>query len=169
MIDTFFWSPPSVTGGKTHVRDAVDLKRVMTYVVIAAIPCVLMAWFNTGFQANTALASVGAGDNWRYDVLSMLGVATGNADLWYANMLLGALYFLPIYIVTLVAGGIWEVLFASVRGHDVNEGFLVSSMLYTLTMPPDAPLWMVALGISFGVVLGKEVFGGTGKISLTLH
>jgi Na+-transporting NADH:ubiquinone oxidoreductase subunit B len=122
-----------------------------------------MAWFNTGFQANTALATVGGGDNWRYDVLSMLGVATGNADLWYANILLGALYFLPIYIVTLVAGGIWEVLFASVRGHDVNEGFLVSSMLYTLTMPPDAPLWMVALGISFGVVLGKEVFGGTGK------
>jgi Na+-transporting NADH:ubiquinone oxidoreductase subunit B len=163
MIDTFFWSPPSVTGGKTHVRDAVDLKRVMTYVVIAAIPCVLMAWFNTGFQANTALATVSGGDNWRYDVLSMLGIATGNADLWYANILLGAMYFLPIYIVTLVAGGIWEVLFASVRGHDVNEGFLVSSMLYTLTMPPDAPLWMVALGISFGVVLGKEVFGGTGK------
>ena len=163
MIDTFFWSPPSVNTGKTHVRDAVDLKRIMTYVVIATIPCVLMAWFNTGFQANTALATVGGGDNWRYDVLSILGVTTGNANLWYANMLLGALYFLPIYVVTLMAGSFWEVLFASVRGHDVNEGFLVSSILYTLTMPPDAPLWMVALGISFGVVLGKEVFGGTGK------
>lgn len=165
MIDTFFWSPPSVNTGKTHVRDAIDLKRTMTYVVLATIPCILMAWYNTGMQANTALGVVSGVENWRYDVLAAIGISTGAeaANQWYANMVLGALYFLPIYIVTLVAGGIWEVLFASVRGHDVNEGFLVSSMLYTLTMPPDAPLWMVALGISFGVVLGKEVFGGTGK------
>ncbi len=164
MIDTFFWSPANTTTGKTHVRDAIDLKRVMTYVVLATIPCILMAWYNTGMQANTALGSISA-ENWRYDLLSLIGIATGAeaVNQWYANMLLGALYFLPIYIITLVAGGLWEVLFASVRGHEVNEGFLVSSMLYTLTMPPDAPLWMVALGISFGVVLGKEVFGGTGK------
>ena len=73
------------------------------------------------------------------------------------------LYFLPMYIVTLAAGGTFEVIFAAVRNHEVNEGFLVSSMLYTLTLPPSTPLWMVALGIIFGVVLGKEVFGGTGK------
>lgn len=167
MIDTFFWSPDSTTKGKTHVRDAVDLKRVMTYVVIATLPCILMAWYNTGFQANTAMAELGLGEvgNWRGIVLSMLGISAGaaGAESLLANVFHGFLYFLPIYLTTLVVGGIWEVLFASVRGHDVNEGFLVTSMLYTLTMPPDAPLWMVALGISFGVVLGKEVFGGTGK------
>jgi Na+-transporting NADH:ubiquinone oxidoreductase subunit B len=72
-------------------------------------------------------------------------------------------YFLPIYTITVLVGGVWEVIFATVRKHEVNEGFLVTSMLYTLTLPPDIPLWMVALGISFGVVVGKEVFGGTGK------
>ena len=75
----------------------------------------------------------------------------------------GFLYFLPLYLVTLAAGGFWEVLFAAVRNHEVNEGFLVTSMLFTLTLPPNIPLWQVALGISFGVVIGKEVFGGTGK------
>jgi Na+-transporting NADH:ubiquinone oxidoreductase subunit B len=80
-----------------------------------------------------------------------------------SNFVHGALFFLPIYIITLAIGGIWEVLFATVRGHEVNEGFLVSSMLYTLILPPDMPLWQVALGISFGIVIGKEVFGGTGK------
>jgi Na+-transporting NADH:ubiquinone oxidoreductase subunit B len=80
-----------------------------------------------------------------------------------SNMVHGSLYFLPIYFITLAIGGIWEVLFATVRGHEINEGFLVSSMLYTLIMPPDMPLWQVALGISFGIVIGKEVFGGTGK------
>jgi Na+-transporting NADH:ubiquinone oxidoreductase subunit B len=75
----------------------------------------------------------------------------------------GLLYFLPVYLVTLAAGGFWEVLFAGVRNHEVNEGFFVTSMLFALTLPPNVPLWQVALGISFGVVIGKEVFGGTGK------
>ena len=167
MLDTFFWQPPSTTHGRTHVRDAIDLKRTMSYVVLATLPCVVMAWYNTGFQANSAMASLGSThvDGWRGVILGLLGAGVGAAgvDSMAANVLHGMLYFFPIYITTLVAGGTWEVLFASVRGHDVNEGFLVSSMLYTLTMPPDAPLWMVALGISFGVVIGKEVFGGTGK------
>jgi Na+-transporting NADH:ubiquinone oxidoreductase subunit B len=92
--------------------------------------------------------------------MSMFGY---NAMNPLSNFVHGALYFFPIYIVTLAVGGVWEVLFAMVRGHEVNEGFLVSSMLYTLIMPPDMPLWQVALGISFGIVIGKEVFGGTGK------
>lgn len=167
MIDTVVQSPNNQTKGKTHVRDAIDLKRVMITVVVAAIPCVLFGLFNTGFQANTVLAENPnlVTEGWRYSILNLLGVSIGaeGVNLWYANMLHGLMYFLPIYIVTLVAGGLWEVLFASVRGHDVNEGFLVTSMLYTLTMPPDTPLWVVAMGISFGVVIGKEVFGGTGK------
>ena len=75
----------------------------------------------------------------------------------------GALYFLPVYAVTIVAGGFWEVLFATVRGHEINEGFLVTSALFPLTLPPGIPWWQVALGISFGVVIGKEIFGGTGR------
>jgi Na+-transporting NADH:ubiquinone oxidoreductase subunit B len=85
-----------------------------------------------------------------------------SASIW-DNLIFGASYFLPIYAVTFVVGGFWEVLFASVRGHEVNEGFFVSSILFALICPPDIPLWQVALGISFGVVIGKEIFGGTGK------
>src|SRR5699024_7277795 len=79
------------------------------------------------------------------------------------NMIQGATWFLPIYMVTFIAGGFWEVLFASIRRHEVNEGFFVSSILFALIVPPSIPLWQVAMGISFGVVIGKEVFGGTGK------
>jgi Na+-transporting NADH:ubiquinone oxidoreductase subunit B len=121
-----------------------------------------MALYNTGYQANHALEALGREetDGWRGVVMSIFGYNTWNP---LSNLVHGALYFFPIYIVTLAVGGVWEVLFASVRGHEVNEGFLVSSMLYTLIMPPDMPLWQVALGISFGIVIGKEVFGGTGK------
>ena len=162
MVDTFIYTPADVTRGKTHIRDGIDLKRTMTFVVIATFFCVMMALYNTGYQANSAMAALGLEkiDNWRSIPMTIFGYSTMNP---FSNIAHGALYFLPIYIVTLAIGGIWEVLFATVRGHEVNEGFLVSSMLYTLIMPPDMPLWQVALGISFGIVIGKEVFGGTGK------
>lgn len=162
MVDTFIYTPSDVTRGSTHVRDGNDLKRTMTFVVIATLFCVLMAMYNTGYQANLAMASMGLEkiDNWRSVPMMIFGYSPMNP---FSNMVHGALYFLPIYITTLAIGGIWEVIFATVRGHEVNEGFLVSSMLYTLIMPPDMPLWQVALGISFGIVIGKEVFGGTGK------
>ena len=162
MVDTFIYTPSDVTSGKTHVRDGNDLKRTMTFVVIATFFCVLMAMYNTGYQANLAMETLGTTtiDNWRSLPMTLFGYSTMNP---FSNFMHGALYFLPIYFTTLAIGGIWEVLFATVRGHEVNEGFLVSSMLYTLIMPPDMPLWQVALGISFGIVIGKEVFGGTGK------
>lgn len=162
MVDTFLYTPPDVTTGATHVRDAIDLKRVMTYVWIATIPCMLMAMFNTGFQANAAMAAMGVASapGWRGAILDLFGYSPWNP---ISDLLHGALYFLPIYIVTIVAGGLWEVLFSVVRKHEVNEGFFVSSILFALTMPPNAPLWQVALGISFGIVIGKEIFGGTGK------
>ena len=162
MVDTFIYTPADVTRGKTHIRDGIDLKRTMTFVVIATFFCVMMAMYNTGYQANLAMEALGTStiDNWRSLPMTIFGYSTMNP---FSNIAHGALYFLPIYIVTLAVGGIWEVLFATVRGHEVNEGFLVSSMLYTLIMPPDMPLWQVALGISFGIVIGKEVFGGTGK------
>ncbi len=162
MVDTFIYTPADVTRGKTHVRDGNDLKRTMTFVVIATFFCIMTAMYNTGYQANLAMEALGKTsiDNWRSIPMMIFGYNTMNP---LSNFAHGALYFLPIYIVTLAVGGVWEVLFATVRGHEVNEGFLVSSMLYTLIMPPDMPLWQVALGISFGIVIGKEVFGGTGK------
>ena len=164
LVDTFLYTPSDVTRSAPHVRDAVDLKRVMTYVVIAVLPCALFGMYNIGLQANLAMADLGvaSAEGWRGAVLAGLGIGYDPnsiaACFWH-----GFLYFLPVYIVTLMAGGFWEVVFALVRNHEVNEGFLVTSLLYTLILPPTIPLWQVALGISFGVVIGKEVFGGTGK------
>ena len=164
MVDTLFYSPANVAPGSPHVRDALDLKRVMIMVVFAATPCALVGMWNTGFQANTALETLGMTsiDGWRGALIPLLGAGYDAASL-YDNFVHGLLYFLPIYIVTMAAGGFWEVLFASVRNHEVNEGFFVTSFLYALILPATTPLWQVALGISFGVVIGKEVFGGTGK------
>ncbi len=164
MVDTLLYSSKDLTRGAPHVRDAADLKRVMFFVVLAATPCVLMALWNTGYQANLAMRDLGLDSvpGWRGGVLALLGVGH-DPDSIVGSALHGLLYFLPIYGVTLLVGGAWEVLFALVRNHEVNEGFLVTSLLYALILPPDLPLWQVALGISFGVVIGKEVFGGTGK------
>lgn len=161
--DTFFYTPQKVTQGAAHVRDAMDLKRMMMIVVIATLPCVYMAVFNTGLQANLAIdpAKVAQLDGWRHDVMRWLGVGF-SPQSWAANVVHGALYFLPLYAVTMAVGLAWEVLFAVVRKVEVNEGFFVTGMLFPLILPPTTPLWQAALGISFGVVLAKEVFGGTG-------
>ena len=161
MVESFLYTPKTVTTAAPHARSYIDMKRIMTYVVIATIPCILFGLYNTGLQTNMAIAEHGA-SGWRAWIIETLGIGFDPANP-LANMLHGLLYFLPIYLVTLAAGGFWEVLFATVRRHEVNEGFLVSSMLYTLILPASTPLWQVALGISFGVVIGKEVFGGTGK------
>ncbi|MEN8260068.1 MAG: NADH:ubiquinone reductase (Na(+)-transporting) subunit B [Pseudomonadota bacterium] len=162
MVDTFLYTPPDVTRGATHVRDGNDLKRTMTYVVIATALCILVAWYNTGYQANSAMEALGieSAPGWRGVILDWVGYDSG---VPISCLLHGMLYFFPIYFVTLAAGGFWEAMFATIRKHEINEGFLVSSMLYALILPPDTPLWQVALGISFGIVIGKEVFGGTGK------
>ncbi|MEO1109321.1 MAG: NADH:ubiquinone reductase (Na(+)-transporting) subunit B [Pseudomonadota bacterium] len=164
MVESFIYTPKTVTTVAPHARSYIDMKRIMTYVVIATIPCILWGMYNTGYQANSAIATLGpdSATGWRIALLQMFGISLDPNSI-FANVMHGLMYFLPIYIVTLVAGGIFEVIFATVRGHEVNEGFLVTSMLYTLIMPATAPLWQVALGIIFGVVIGKEVFGGTGK------
>ncbi len=162
--DTFLFTSGKVTKRGSHIRDAMDLKRVMMWVVYALLPCVYMALYNTGLQANLELEKLGAAslEGWRGNILAALGIGI-NPDSIIANVIHGSLYFFPVYIVTLAAGGFWEVLFASVRKHEINEGFLVTSLLFPLILPPNIPLWQVAAGISFGVVVGKEVFGGTGK------
>ena len=175
-LDTFLYTPGEVTAGASHVRDGLDLKRMMITGVIALTPCIVMACWNTGYQANQAIA-VTLGDQpqaaavqaiveslgWRGMVLSSFGfdVTGGPSPLF--NIVHGLLYFLPVFLVTNIVGGSWEALFCVLRKHELNEGFLVTGMLFPLTLPPTVPLWQVALGISFGVVLGKEVFGGTGK------
>ena len=164
MVDTLFYSPPDLTRGAPHVRDAIDLKRVIIIVVFAVAPCVLVGLWNTGYQANTAMAGLGIEgiEGWRGTVLGMLFAGNDPSSAW-DNVALGLTYFLPIYIVTMAAGGFWELTFAGIRNHEINEGFFATSILYVLILPATIPLWQVALGISFGVVIGKEVFGGTGK------
>ncbi len=163
-LDTFAYTPGDVTTGNTHVRDALDLKRTMITVAMALVPCVLMAMFNTGYQANLAMSKMGiaAASGWRGMIMTTLGLGADPAN-FISNFLLGALYFVPVYVVTMAAGGLWEALFATVRKHEINEGFVVTGLLFPLTLPPTIPLWQVAIGISFGVVFGKEIFGGTGK------
>ena len=159
-VDTIFYSPSSVTRSTSHVRDGIDLKRIMITVWFCTFPAMFYGMWNVGFQANTAIAA-GLGtapSDWHS--LFFIGHDPAN---WLHNLVYGAAYFLLVYAVTFIVGGFWEVLFATVRGHEVNEGFFVTSILFALIVPPDIPLWQVALGISFGVVVGKEIFGGTGK------
>lgn len=160
--DTFLYTPGEVTKGASHVRDALDLKRMMSTVVVALAGCVAMAMYNTGLQAHLKIAA-GAQplDNWRTDLMGAMGLTFDPASIW-ACTVHGALYYLPVVLMTLAIGGLWEGIFAVVRKHEINEGFLVTWMLFPLILPPTIPLWQVALGISFGVVLGKEIFGGTG-------
>jgi Na+-transporting NADH:ubiquinone oxidoreductase subunit B len=161
--DTLLYTPADVTKGNTHVRDSLDLKRMMITVVLALLPCVLMALYNTGYQANLAISSGDATalDGWRTD-LYMLLFGDNFTPHFIHNVAHGALYFLPVFIMTFVIGGHVEVAFALVRGHEINEGFLVTGFLFPLTLPPTIPLWQVGLGIAFGVIIAKEVFGGTG-------
>ncbi|MEM8865070.1 MAG: NADH:ubiquinone reductase (Na(+)-transporting) subunit B [Planctomycetota bacterium] len=174
-IDTFLYTPGHVTKAASHIRDSLDMKRMMIMVVIALAPCFFMALWNTGYQANRAIAEFGAEpfkgsitglglgalDN-RETYMQALGLEH-NPDSMVSNLVYGALFFLPIYIVTMAVGGNIEALFASVRGHEINEGFLVTGALFPLTLSPTTPLWQVALGIAFGVIFAKEIFGGTGK------
>ena len=267
--DTFLYTPGEVTDGPSHVRDGMDLKRMMTLVIVALVPAIFMACYNTGYQANRALVDVLAADataaaptlaedaaeklaallpavladldagdvagltpeqmlalpegeladlaapvldkptaeietdltgdavektdeqkatlaaaleargavdqlvqarllqtpeieNWRGWVMGAVGLAP-DPENYVSNFFHGLLWFLPVYIVVVAAGGTAEAIFSVVRGHEINEGFLVSSMLFPLTLPATIPLWQAALGILFGIVIAKEVFGGTGR------
>lgn len=162
-IDTAFYTPGHTTGGAPHVRDGIDLKRIMITVWLAAWIPGIVGMFFIGAHANEAMQALGQSslEGWRGWFLNAL-ISFDPGSGW-DNFVHGFFYFMPAYIVTFTAGILAEAVFASVRGHEINEGFFVTSILYTLTLPATTPLWMVALGIIFGVVIGKEVFGGTGK------
>ena len=163
MFDTMLYSPSATTRHTAHVRDGIDLKRVMMTVWFAALPALIFGMFNVGYQANLQITDFGYSPipGWRTDLVALW--AGFDPASWWANFLHGAVYYLPIFMVVYIGGFIWEGLFAWKRGHEVNEGFFVTGILFTLILPPTIPLWQVFLGISFGVVVGKEVFGGTGK------
>ncbi|MGM0449889.1 MAG: NADH:ubiquinone reductase (Na(+)-transporting) subunit B [Pseudomonadota bacterium] len=163
-VDTIFYTPPSVTRTNAHVRDGIDLKRIMITVWFCVFPAMFFGMWNAGYQANTYLAEQGMSMTDEGLRAAFIAAFAGNdpASIW-DNIIFGAAYFVPIYFVTFVVGGFWEVLFATVRKHEVNEGFFVTSILFALILPPTIPLWQVALGITFGVVVAKEIFGGTGK------
>ena len=163
-VATILYTPGLVTKNGTHVRDSIDLKRIMIFVWLALFPALFFGMYNVGHQAVIALqAGFGTPDTWQVALFHALGGDLSAASGWGSKMWYGAVWFLPIYAVTFVVGGFWEVVFASVRKHEVNEGFFVSSILFALILPATIPLWQVALGITFGVVIAKEVFGGTGR------
>ena len=161
-VDTFFFTPSSNTYNTSHVRDAIDLKRMMGIVWFCTLPTMFFGMWNIGFQANNIIAfGLPTPADWHGILISLM--TDYNPASFWDNLIYGAVYFLPIYAVTFFVGGFWEVIFAIVRNHSINEGFFVTSILFALILPPNIPLWQVALGISFGIVIGKEVFGGTGK------
>lgn len=160
--DTLLYTPGEVTHGPTHVREALDLKRMMMTVIVALLPCLMFALWNTGYQANHFITDMGASplNNWQTWLYMALGgdFSTGMGS----SLLHGAIYFIPVFAVTGIVGGHIEALFAVLRKHEINEGFLVTLFLFPMICPPTIPLWQVACGIAFGVIIGKEVFGGTG-------
>jgi Na+-transporting NADH:ubiquinone oxidoreductase subunit B len=162
-IDTALYTPGHVTGGPSHVRDTLDLKRIMITVWLCAfIPAFVGMWVH-GHQANLGMQDLGITqmEHWRGWFLNPL---TGfDPNSFWDNFLHGLAYFVPLYIVVFASGILFEAIFAAKRGHEINEGFFVTSILFTLILPPGIPLWMASLGIIFGVVIGKEIFGGTGK------
>ena len=181
--DTFLFNPSDTAKGKTHVRDAIDLKRMMSMVIVALLPVIFMACYNTGFQAEKTINATGWtppidhgvwesiwSGSWRYTVMDTIGIDyTADRGSFFSLgsiipcFLHGLLFFLPVYATCMIVGGHIELIFSIVRKHEINEGFLVTGMLFPLTLPATIPLWQVAIGIAFGVIVGKEIFGGTGR------
>ncbi len=161
-LDTILFTTGERTRTASHVRDGLDLKRLMVTVVVALLPAVLFAMYNTGMQSALAIeAGAQPLDNLQEMVFQMLGMGYSSSDI-LGCMVHGALYFVPVLAVTAAVGGNIEALTAVLRGHEINEGFLVTMFLFPLILPATIPLWQVAVGIAFAVVFAKEVFGGTG-------
>ncbi|MBT3191120.1 MAG: NADH:ubiquinone reductase (Na(+)-transporting) subunit B [Verrucomicrobia bacterium] len=140
--DAFTFTPSEQAHQGAHVRDAIDIKRVMVTVIYALLPCFLFGVWNAGNQYNTAHAIADAG--------------------LVQDIIRGLIIVMPLIMVSYAVGGFWEVLFSCIRKHPINEGLLVSGFLFPMILPPTIPLWQAAVGISFGIVIGKEIFGGTG-------
>lgn len=141
-METIFFASDEVTKWSPNVRDSLDVKRFMAIVVFTLVPLLFFGIYNAGYQSQLAA-----------------GLSLSAADV----ILRGLVIVMPLVLVSYIVGFFWEILFAVVRGHMISEGLFVSAMLFPLTLPPTTPLWQAALGISFGIVIGKEIFGGTGR------
>ena len=150
---TFLYTPNEVTSSGTHVKVADDLKRTMNTVIMSLVPCLIFGIFNAGYQHNLAIDAA----NGIYTQASLFG-----NFLTFENLMIGSMKVLPLVIVSYGVGLIVEFIFAVIKGHEVEEGYLVTGMLVPLIVPVDLPLWMLAVSVVFGVIIGKEVFGGTG-------
>lgn len=139
--ETILFSTDERTKSGPHIRDHLDIKRVMILVVVALLPCYVFGMINVGYQS---------------------ALANGESRLWWENAFTGFKIILPIIIITFISGAFWEILFAVVRKHEISEGFLVTCALIPLIMPPTIPLWQVSVATTFGIVIGKEIFGGVG-------
>ena len=141
-IDTILYVPNETADHSPYIRDHVDVKRSMIFVVIALIPCLLFGIYNAGLQT---------------------AINEGNSSIGFIDLFIkGAFSVIPMYMVVFAVGGACEALFAVIRNHEINEGFLVTGMLLPLVMPPTIPLWMLGIATAFGIIIGKEIFGGTG-------
>jgi len=150
-LHTFLYTPNDVTHGGTHIKAADDLKRTMNTVIMALIPCLIFGMFNAGYQHHLALGEIESASGFF------------GASFWtWSNLVVGLWKVLPLVIVSYGVGLGIEFLFAVIKKHEVEEGYLVTGMLVPLIVPIDTPLWMLAVAVAFGVVIGKEVFGGTG-------
>ncbi|WP_435261315.1 NADH:ubiquinone reductase (Na(+)-transporting) subunit B [Tenacibaculum sp. nBUS_03] len=148
---TFLYLPNETTHGGTHIKAADDLKRTMNIVIMALVPCLIFGMFNAGYQHNAAINGFSE------------GMSFFSTDFWnLENLFIGAFKILPLVIVSYVVGLAIEFVFCIIKGHEIEEGYLVTGMLVPLIVPIDLPLWMLAVAVAFGVVIGKEVFGGTG-------
>ncbi|WP_316356161.1 NADH:ubiquinone reductase (Na(+)-transporting) subunit B [Candidatus Neptunichlamydia sp. REUL1] len=162
-LDTFFYEVPIRTTRGPHIRDIIDLKRWMMVVVYALVPCILVAIWNSGVQAYVFGSSdIEIMDSFIRASETFGGYFSFGKSHFWPILKRGLIAFLPIMFVSYVVGGAWEVLFAVIRRHEVSEGFLVTGMLFALILPSTIPYWMVVVGVSAGVVIGKELFGGTG-------
>ena len=149
---TFLYTPKEVTHSGTHIKGADDLKRTMNIVVLALVPCLIFGMFNAGFQHNVAV-------NGNF----ISGMSFFSGEFWnLENLFIGAAKILPLVIVSYGVGLAVEFIFCVIKGHEIEEGYLVTGMLVPLIVPIDIPLWMLSVAVIFGVVIGKEVFGGTG-------
>ncbi|MGM0418409.1 MAG: NADH:ubiquinone reductase (Na(+)-transporting) subunit B [Thermodesulfobacteriota bacterium] len=141
-FETIFFMPAETTSGDPHVKDSLDLKRFMSIVILAIVPCMIFGIYNSGRIS--------------------LGTTLQNPSIM-ASFQEGLIIFIPLLVISYAVGLFWEGVFAVVRGHKISEGFLVTGLLYPLILPPTMPWWQTAVGISFGVIIGKEIFGGTGR------
>lgn len=164
-LDSFFFERSEPTKNRPHIRDAVDLKRWMVLVVIALLPCIIMAIWNTGAQKYVyGSADLQLFRTFQESCHSLKDYTNFflEQDRWKTVLLYGLETFLPIVIIAYAAGGLCEAVFACVRGHEIAEGFLVSGILFALILPPTIPYWMAAFGVAIGIIISKELFGGTG-------